>query len=129
MTVRAAGGVVWRDGDQGLEVLVVHRPKYDDWSLPKGKHDESDGLDDAVCAQREVEEETGYRVTLGPALGTTEYVDGKGRDKVVQYFAMTEPEGEFAPNDEVDSVLWVSAAEARQQLSYEHDAVVVEAFA
>ena len=82
MTVRAAGGIVRRDG----EVLVVHRPKYDDWSFPKGKLDEGERWEDA--ALREVEEETGFRCSLGPELGSTAYTDSRGRPKVARYWLM-----------------------------------------
>src|SRR5205807_7477574 len=85
--VRAAGGVVvqWRD-DGKLEVLLVHRPAYNDWSLPKGKAHE--GESDEDCALREVKEETGVRCELGPEVDSTSYVDGKGRPKLVRYWLM-----------------------------------------
>ena len=84
--MHAAGGVVTRDGDTGHEVVVVHRPRYDDWSLPKGKRDP--GETDEQCAVREVEEETGLRCTLGRELLPTRYVDRHGRPKVVRYWHM-----------------------------------------
>lgn len=125
-TVRAAGGIVLRRGRHGRwEVLLVHRPRYDDWSLPKGKADP--GERDEDTALREVEEETGIRCTLGPAAGRTRYRDSKGRDKVVHYWLM-EPESEaavadgaFLPNDEVDEVRWCSVPEATKMLSYTYD--------
>ena len=83
--VRAAGGVVWRRTDT-VEVLLVHRPRYDDWSMPKGKLDDGESFEDA--AVREVEEETGIRAALGEDLGEVRYVDHKGRDKVVRWWAM-----------------------------------------
>ena len=100
--VQAAGGVVTRTAHDGtLEVLVVHRPRYDDWSLPKGKLEPGESFEDA--ARREIEEETGVRVELGAALPTTDYVDRHGRPKVVRYWQMT-PVGqtEWRPGDEVD---------------------------
>jgi 8-oxo-dGTP pyrophosphatase MutT (NUDIX family) len=126
-TVRAAGGVVWRRRDDGaVEVLLVHRPRYDDWSLPKGKC--ADGEPDVRCALREVEEETGLRCDAGDALATVEYVDGRGRPKVVRYWAMTVREDlGFSRNDEVDAVEWLPVAEAAERLSYRHDAGVLEA--
>src|SRR5699024_9721130 len=102
VTVLAAGGIVWRRLDDGtVEVLLVHRPAYDDWTFPKGKND--DGEDDEAAALREVLEETGLRCTLGPELASSRYVDAKGRDKVVRYWAMTVAEQhERSPDDEVD---------------------------
>ena len=126
--VRAAGGVVWRDGGDGIEVLVVHRPKYDDWSLPKGKRDP--GETDEQCAVREVDEETGLRATLGRELLPTRYRDRKDREKVVRYWAMTVASGpEFTPNDEVDELRWLGLDEAAALLSYDHDVSVVRSFA
>ena len=81
--VLAAGGVVRRDG----RILLVHRPKYDDWTLPKGKLDAGEGFEEA--ALREVEEETGFRCELGDELEPTAYTDGKGREKLVRYWEMT----------------------------------------
>lgn len=126
--VRAAGGVVaGRDPDGGLLVLLVHRPRYDDWSLPKGKCDP--GESDEDCARREVEEETGLVCDLGVELPSTHYIDRKGRTKQVRYWAMEVVGGEFVPNDEVDEVRWLAPVEAAGLLSYPHDAVVVEAWA
>jgi 8-oxo-dGTP diphosphatase len=113
--VLAAGGLVLREG----KVLVVHRPKYDDWSLPKGKLDEGEDFEQA--ALREVREETGLRCALGRAVGDTTYRDNKDRDKLVRYFEMQPDGGEFTPNDEVDEVRWVPLAEAPGVLSYEFD--------
>lgn len=119
--VRAAGGVVWRPGDQGVEVLLVHRPRYDDWSLPKGKCEADESFED--CARREVEEETGYRVTLDERLADVRYRDQKDRLKLVRYWVMrpmADPD-RFTPNDEVDEIAWLPIAVARERLSYEHD--------
>ena len=126
--VRAGGGVVWRRQPDGrLEILLVHRPKYDDWSFPKGKCDGHE--DDATCALREVEEETGFRCRLGVELPSTEYIDPKGRPKKVRYWAMTVESGRFAPNHETDEVQWVPVADALDLLSYERDREVMEALA
>ncbi|HVW31946.1 MAG TPA: NUDIX hydrolase [Acidimicrobiia bacterium] len=126
--VRAAGGVVWQRRAGAVEILLVHRPRYDDWSLPKGKADP--GESDADCALREVEEETGLPCRLGVELPSVRYRDNKGRDKIVRYWAMEAPAGaadRFTANDEVDEIRWLPVAEAVAQLSYEHDRPVVEA--
>ncbi|WP_219943683.1 NUDIX hydrolase [Iamia sp. SCSIO 61187] len=126
--VRAAGGVVaGHDSEGRVAVLLVHRPRYDDWSLPKGKCDPSESDED--CARREVEEETGLRCTLDVELPSTRYVDRKGRSKQVRYWAMEVVGGAFAPNDEVDEVRWLAPAAAAELLSYAHDVAVVEAWA
>jgi 8-oxo-dGTP diphosphatase len=117
--VKAAGGVVWRPARDGVEIAVVHRPKYDDWSLPKGKLDPGEGFEEA--ALREVEEETGMRCRLGRELGETRYEDRKGRPKVVRYWSMEDADGEFAPNEEVDELRWVPVDDARRMLSYDFD--------
>jgi 8-oxo-dGTP pyrophosphatase MutT (NUDIX family) len=118
--VRAAGGLVTRPGRGGVEVLVVHRPRYDDWSLPKGKAEP--GESDEATACREVEEETGYSCALGEELPTNRYVDRRGRDKQVRYWRMTvEREGPWAPNDEVDERRWLPPQEAADLLSYDAD--------
>ncbi|MCU1352975.1 MAG: hydrolase [Acidimicrobiales bacterium] len=126
--VRAAGGVVWRAGPDGaVEVLLVHRERYDDWTLPKGKRDP--GETDAECARREVEEETGMRCRLGAELPSTTYVDHRGRSKRVRYWAMEVESGTFAPNDEVDEVRWVPLRAAAELLTYRRDHTVIDALA
>ena len=117
MTVRAAGGLVIRDGEKGPEVLVVHRPKYDDWTLPKGKCD-PDEQDDA-CALREVEEETGLRCRLEREHSTTSYVDSQGRPKQVRYWLMRPIEGELTFRHEVDDGRWLTPAQAAALLTYD----------
>lgn len=124
--VRAAGGVVVRRAaDGGPEVLVVHRPRYDDWTLPKGKRDP--GETDEACARREVEEETGLRCRLGRELPSTAYRDHKGRTKHVRYWAMEPEAGSFTPNDEVDEVRWCRPDEAAALLTHPRDTDVVRA--
>jgi 8-oxo-dGTP pyrophosphatase MutT (NUDIX family) len=117
--VKASGGVVCRRGADGLEVALVHRPRYDDWSFPKGKLDPGESWEGA--ALREVEEEIGLRCRLGDELPPTAYRDNKGRDKVVRYWLMEPLDGEFEPSDEVDEVRWLAPADADDLLSYEHD--------
>ena len=119
--VLAAGGVVARDG----RVAVVHRPKYDDWSLPKGKLDPGEGFEEA--ALREVEEETGLRCRLGRELPSTEYDDSKGRSKLVRYWEMEPVDGEFTPSGEVDELRWLEPEQAETILSYEHDRELLRA--
>ncbi|MDQ4098838.1 MAG: NUDIX hydrolase [Actinomycetota bacterium] len=122
--VQAAGGVVWRRRlPQGTEVLIVHRPKYDDWSFPKGKLSEGEAHADA--ALREVCEETGLRCALGPEVATSTYEDAQGRPKVVRYWAMEADDGEFQPNREVDQARWVSIDEAPALLTYDRDRAVL----
>jgi 8-oxo-dGTP diphosphatase len=124
--VRAAGGVVWRSATGEPEVLLVHRPRYGDWTLPKGKNEPDE--DDAHCAVREVLEETGMRVELGPLLCRVQYSDARGRAKEVAYFDLRATVGVFAPNDEVDEVRWVVPAVAKAALTYAHDVAVIDAF-
>jgi len=125
--VRAAGGAVWRWGASDIEVLLVHRPAYDDWTLPKGKVQEYE--DEADAALREVAEETGIECELGAELSTIRYTDRNGRPKVVRYWAM-EVYGQsapFRPNDEVDKLLWLNVEKAVDKLTYERDRDVLEA--
>ncbi len=126
--VRAAGGVVLRRvgrlGRRHVEVIVIHRPRYDDWSFPKGKLDNGEGFEDA--ALREVEEETGLACRLLADLGETHYPDRRGRPKVVRYWLMEEvdaadPTDGFVANQEVDEVRWMRPVEAARLLTYPHD--------
>ena len=122
--VFAAGGVVFRPAGDGIEVALVHRPRYDDWSLPKGKLDEGESFEDA--ALREVEEETGLRCDLGDYLGEVTYRDRKDREKLVRYWAMEPGDGDFEPDDEVDELRWVALEEAPAMLSYDFDRELLE---
>lgn len=124
--VRAAGGVIWRGKGDDLRVVVVHRPRYDDWSLPKGKLDDGESYEDA--AVREAREETGYRVRLGRELATVRYTDQKDRPKTVRYWAMTVEAGDFTPNDEVDELRWLRPRKAADLLTYRRDRDVLDAF-
>ena len=121
MTIRAAGGVIVRTaGDGELELVVVHRPRYDDWTLPKGKAEP--GESDEACALREVEEETGLVCALGDEAAVTRYEDARGRPKRVRYFWMTPHDGsEASPQNEVDAVRWVTRQAALELLSYGRD--------
>ncbi len=124
-TVRAAGGLVHRvRGDGTDEILVVHRPAYDDWSFPKGKL-EGDESDEAA-ALREVEEETGLRCRLGHELPTSRYRDARGRPKTVRYWLMTPSGGRLAAANEVDDARFVTLAEARVLLSYRRDVELLD---
>ena len=123
--IEATGGVVWRPSPKGPEVLLVHRPRYDDWSLPKGKLDPGESARQAAI--REVEEETGLVCDVGKKLDEVRYRDRKGRAKRVRYWAMQPVGGDFMPNDEVDEVRWVDIHEVDDLLSYAHDVVVVAA--
>lgn len=116
--IRAAGGVVWRRGKRGVELLLVHRPRYDDWSFPKGKARR--GEDELSTALREVAEETGQRCAPGERLPEILY-DVRGRSKRVTYFLMEAGGGSFEPGSEVDRVEWVAVEEAGARLSYERD--------
>lgn len=101
------------------QVVVVHRPRYDDWSLPKGKLDEGEAWLDA--ALREVEEETGLQCEPYQELRSARYFDSKGRRKLVRWWLMRATGGQFSPNDEVDELLWLPLDEAMSTLDYEHD--------
>jgi 8-oxo-dGTP diphosphatase len=117
--VRAAGGLIVRRVSGQLQIALVHRPVHQDWSYPKGKLEEGETFEDA--AQREVLEETGLVCRLLRFIGHTEYMDRKGRPKVVAYWVMAVEAGSFAVNEEVDELRWVEAAAAGDMLSYERD--------
>jgi 8-oxo-dGTP diphosphatase len=123
--VRAAGGVPVRSGPNGVEVLVVHRASYGDWTFPKGKCDE--GESDEACAVREVEEETGLRCALDHELPSTSYNDARGRPKRVRYWRLRVVGGELSFDHEVDGGQWVTPAEAEKLLTYERDLAVLRA--
>jgi 8-oxo-dGTP diphosphatase len=119
-SVRAAGGLVRRsEPDGSVRYALVHRPRYDDWSFPKGKLHE--GESDEVAALREVEEETGLRCELERELPSVEYRDRNGRPKVVRYWMMRPVGGSFMPNAEVDELRWVPPDEALTLLAYDRD--------
>jgi len=123
--IRAAGGIPVRGIGGDLEVLVIHRARYGDWTLPKGKCEP--GETDEACALREVEEETGLVCELGEELGSTEYVDGRGRPKRVRYWVLRVVSGDARPAPpEVDEVRWLALAAARERLTHEHDRALLD---
>jgi 8-oxo-(d)GTP phosphatase len=128
--IQAAGAVLWRRHHGGTQIALIHRPRYDDWSFPKGKRNGNEHV--LLTAVREVEEETGVRAVLGRRLPSTHYlVDG--RPKLVDYWAARalDPAGppeRFVPNDEVDDVVWLPPDAARERLSYGHDLAVLDGF-
>lgn len=124
--IRAAGGVIVRQGARGeVEVLLIHRPRRDDWTFPKGKVEV--GETHEACALREVEEETGLRCALGDELPAISHVDHKGRRKVVRYWLMRPLAGRAGPRNEVDAVRWLVPAAAARLLTYTRDRVLLEA--
>ncbi|ODQ92361.1 NUDIX hydrolase [Mycolicibacterium flavescens] len=125
--ILAAGAVLWRPNpDLNVpEVAVIHRPRYDDWSLPKGKVDP--GEIEPVTAVREVHEETGYTAVLGRRLISVSYPVEQGTKKV-QYWAARGKHGAFSPNDEVDELKWLPVGEAAKQVDYPHDRKVLRHF-
>lgn len=118
--------MVRRESDGNRRIALVHRPRYDDWTFPKGKL--QPGETDEQTAIREVEEETGLRCALGLDLGTVEYRDGEGRRKVVRYWVMEPGDGTFTPGDEVDELRWLAAEEIAPELSYDHDRQLLETY-
>lgn len=126
--VCAAGAVLWRPGyrESAVEIAVIHRPRYDDWSLPKGKADP--GETEPLTAVREVFEETGHRVHLGRRIATVSYPIEQGTKKV-RYWSACSIGGEFVPTNEVDELVWLPAAAAAKKLSYAYDRKVLRRFA
>jgi len=125
--IRAAGAVLWRPAGSGTQVALVHRPKYDDWSFPKGKLEPGEHV--LLAAVREVAEETGLRVTLGRRLPPVRYLGGSMPKRVDYWVATAAADtGSFVPNAEIDEVSWLAASSAAARLSYERDAETLAAF-
>lgn len=123
--VHAAGGVIWRERPR-VEVAVIHRPRYADWSFPKGKREP--GETDTDCALREIAEETGLVCDLGAELRPVRYVDRHGRAKQVRYWAMQARGAAPGWDDEVDVLCWLRPVRAARLLSYERDVAVLDSF-
>jgi 8-oxo-dGTP diphosphatase len=123
--VRAGGGIVWRRGEDGaVEIVLVHRPAYDDWAFPKGKL--HPGETEAQAALREVQEETSLWCRLGREVGTSAYRDPKRRPKTVRYWEMTPTAGTLGPANEIDHARWVPLQEPPRLLTYEDDRRLLE---
>lgn len=122
--IQAAGAVIWRQGAAGLEVALAHRPRYDDWSHPKGKRQPGEHL--LRTAIREVSEETGFDVVLGRPLPPSVYEVGGGTKHVSFWAARCAQPTAFVPNDEVDDLAWLPVAAARERLSYERDIALLD---
>lgn len=124
--IYACGGVIIKKDDNSPETFlvgVVHRPKYDDWTLPKGKIEI--GEQPVECALREVLEETGHVCRAGEELSSSSYLDAQGKTKLVRYWLMEVTGGSFVPNEEVDSMLWLPLEEAKNKLTYDRDLIVL----
>jgi phosphohistidine phosphatase SixA/ADP-ribose pyrophosphatase YjhB (NUDIX family) len=124
----AAGGVVWRRDIEGeIQVLLVHRPRYDDWSLPKGKLEESEAL--ISCAYREILEETGISIKLGPYIGSVEYYVPDGLKSVSYWSAsLIEDKSTFHPNEEVDQIIWLDLESAILRVTRDSDRYILDRF-
>jgi 8-oxo-dGTP diphosphatase len=126
-TILAAGAVLWRKGEKKkIEVLIIHRPKYDDWTFPKGKAEIGEPL--IACAYREVLEETNIETAFGPYLGEVEYLTNDGKKKVSFWSAKVIKEKEFKPNAEVDQLKWVEVTKVKELLTLDTDRKILEQF-
>ena len=126
-TILAAGAVLWRKSEKKkIEVLIIHRPKYDDWTFPKGKAEIGEPL--IACAYREVLEETNIETAFGPYLGEVEYLTNDGKKKVSFWSATVVKEKEFNPNAEVDQLKWVEVTKVKELLTLDTDRKILEQF-
>ena len=126
-TILAAGAVLWRKGEKKkIEVLIIHRPKYDDWTFPKGKAEIGEPL--IACAYREVLEETNIETAFGPYLGEVEYLTNDGKKKVSFWSAKVIKEKEFNSNAEVDQLKWVEVTKVKELLTLDTDIKILEQF-
>ncbi len=123
--IRAAGGVIVRPGDDGrVQVACIFRAARRDWTFPKGKLDPGETFE--VAALREVWEETGMRCEIVRFVGTTNYTHRKGKPKIVAYYLMNVADGQFAPNEEVDELVWLDLVEVRDHLTWDRDRELFE---
>lgn len=122
--IEAAGGILWKETSYGFKLAIIHRKRYDDWSLPKGKREPGESWQET--ALREVREETGCPATLGEFIGSTAYTINGQTPKVVLFWHMTaENDCEFIPNSEVDKLKWVTPKNALKFLNYEDERSIV----
>ena len=127
LTILAAGAVVWRKSKKNkIEVVIIHRPKYDDWTFPKGKAEISEPL--ISCAYREVLEETNIETAFGPYLGEVEYLTNDGKKKVSFWSAKAIKETVFKQNSEVDQIKWVEVMKVMVLLTLDADKKILEKF-
>jgi phosphohistidine phosphatase SixA/8-oxo-dGTP pyrophosphatase MutT (NUDIX family) len=125
--ILAAGAVLWRKSEKKkIEVLIIHRPKYDDWTFPKGKAEIGEPL--IACAYREVLEETNIETAFGPYLGEVEYLTNDGKKKVFFWSAKVVKEKDFKPNAEVDQLKWVEVTKVKEMLTLDTDRKILEQF-
>ena len=124
--IQAAGAIVWRDNKDKTEVAIIHRPKYDDWSFPKGKLEIGESL--ITCAHREVLEETNIQTEFGPFLGDIEYLTPDGKKQVSFWAAKAVSDNDFKPNSEVDELNWIDIKKVKDLLTLETDKKILAQF-
>ena len=124
--IQAAGAIVWRNNKDKTEVAIIHRPKYDDWSFPKGKLEIGESL--ITCAHREVLEETNIQTEFGPFLGDIEYSTLEGKKQVSFWAAKAVSDNDFKPNSEVDQLKWLEVKKVKELLTLETDKKILAQF-